>query len=71
MESLAMNHPFGVGNKRMAFFVTDTFLRINGWQLDCDNDEAHAFFMSLFDRGCFNFGNLWTWIERHIPALPE
>ena len=26
MESLAMNHPFVDGNKRVAFFATDTFL---------------------------------------------
>ena len=30
MESLAMNHPFVDGNKRVAFFATDTFLRMNG-----------------------------------------
>ena len=33
MESLAMNHPFIDGNKRVAFFVTDDFLRLNGGQL--------------------------------------
>ena len=30
LESLAMNHPFVDGNKRVAFFVTDAFLRMNG-----------------------------------------
>ena len=30
MESLANNHPFVDGNKRVAFFVTDAFLRLNG-----------------------------------------
>ena len=25
-----MNHPFVDGNKRVAFFVTDAFLRLNG-----------------------------------------
>ncbi len=29
-ESLANNHPFTDGNKRIAFAATDTFLRING-----------------------------------------
>ena len=37
MESLAMNHPFVDGNKRMAFFATDAFLRFNGYYIDCDN----------------------------------
>ncbi len=30
MESLAINHPFVDGNKRIAFAATDVFLRING-----------------------------------------
>ena len=30
MESLAINHPFIDGNKRIAFAATDVFLRING-----------------------------------------
>jgi death on curing protein len=30
MESLAINHPFTDGNKRVAFGATDVFLRING-----------------------------------------
>lgn len=29
-ESLLMNHPFVDGNKRVAFFTTDVFLRLNG-----------------------------------------
>lgn len=34
MESLANNHPFVDGNKRIAFAATDVFLRINGWQMN-------------------------------------
>jgi len=30
MESLANNHAFLDGNKRISFAVTDTFLRMNG-----------------------------------------
>lgn len=33
MESLAINHPFVNGNKRIAFAAADVFLRINGWRL--------------------------------------
>ena len=32
-ESLISNHPFVDGNKRVAFFATDVFLRSNGWKL--------------------------------------
>ncbi len=48
MESLANNHAFVDGNKRVAFFVTDTFLRMDGRFINCDNDEAYAFFMRSF-----------------------
>ena len=42
MESLAGNHPFVDGNKRVAFFVTDAFLRLNGSFIDCDSREAYG-----------------------------
>ncbi len=33
MESIAINHPFIDGNKRVAFAVTDVFLRLNGFRI--------------------------------------
>ena len=35
---IAMNHPFIDGNKRTAFAVTDTFLRLNGCALNLTNN---------------------------------
>ncbi len=69
LESLAMNQPFVDGNKRVAFFVTDTFLRMNGRLIDCDNDEAYAFFMRLFDANEFRFDRLREWLTQHVRAL--
>lgn len=66
MESLAMNHPFVDGNKRIAFFVTDTFLRMNGRLIDCDNDEAYEHFISLFDVNEFRFDRLREWLSTHV-----
>ena len=68
MESLAMNHPFVDGNKRVAFFVTDTFLRMNGRLIDCDNDAAYAFLMGLFDANEFRSDRLRVWLNRHVRA---
>ena len=68
MESLANNHPFVDGNKRVAFFATDTFLRLNGLELEVDDDQAYAFMMGLFDEGAFRFERLRPWLERH--AVP-
>src|SRR3989338_11429937 len=42
IESLANNHPFIDGNKRIAFFATDVFLRLNGCFLDCESDTTYA-----------------------------
>jgi len=69
MESLAMNHPFVDGNKRVAFFVTDTFLRINGRFIDCDSVEAYEFFMALFDANDFRFDRLREWLVAHVHDL--
>ena len=69
MESLANNHPFVDGNKRVAFFVTDSFLRLNGYFIDCDSDEAYAFFMGLFEMNSFRFAELCAWLEGRVKSL--
>ena len=70
MESLAMNHPFLDGNKRVAFFATATFLRLNGHFIDCDSREAYDHFMGLFETNSFRFAELATWLEEHVKPLP-
>ena len=70
MESLANNHPFLDGNKRVAFFVTDTFLRMNGHCIECDNEAAYTYFMQLFDSQAFRFDRLEQWLRKHVSALP-
>ena len=70
MESLAMNHPFIDGNKRVAFFVTAAFLMLNGHFIDCDSREAYDHFMQLFDANSFRFAELKVWLEEHVKPLP-
>lgn len=70
MESLAMNHPFVDGNKRVAFAGADVFLRLNGHFIECENEEAHDFFMRLFDTGDFRFQELRDWLQEHVKPLP-
>ncbi len=62
-ESLLMNHAFVDGNKRVAFFATDVFLRSNGWKLEVDPDEAHAFLIGLLERSECDFERLLPWIR--------
>ena len=70
MESLAMNHHFIDGNKRAAFAATDVFLGMNGCYIDCGGEEAHSFFMQLFDNNSFRFAELKDWLEKHVRPLP-
>jgi len=62
-ESLAINHPFIDGNKRVAFAVVDTFLRINGFALKDTSDSIHAKMMEMFDTGTFTLAHLEPWLR--------
>ncbi len=68
-ESLIMNHPFVDGNKRVAFFSTDVFLRLNGYKLQVTASEAHPFLISLLEKGECNYENILLWIRRSITRL--
>lgn len=63
-ESLIMNHPFFDGNKRVAFFATDVFLRLNGYKIKVEAQEGHTFLIGLLERGECTFQNLEPWIRR-------
>ena len=71
MESLANNHPFVDGNKRVAFFVTESFLNLNCCFIDCDDDEAYAFLIGLFETNTFRFAELLARLEENVRPLPE
>ena len=62
-ESLIMNHPFVDGNKRVAFFATDVFLRLNGYKLKVDANQAHRFLIGLLGNNQCNFDQLLPWIR--------
>lgn len=47
MHSLAMNHPFCDGNKRIAFAAMRTLLRLNGSDVTYEDDEAETFVLDL------------------------
>lgn len=68
-ESLLMNHAFVDGNKRMAFFATDVFLRLNGWRFQVDAPAAHAFIVGHLEAGTLRFDTLVPWIRSSIRRL--
>lgn len=66
LESLLINHPFLDGNKRMAFFLTDTFLRMNGYQLRVEAKPAQRFILKYIDRSPHDLPKLVEWVQRHL-----
>ena len=62
-ESLMNNHPFIDGNKRVAFFSTDIFLRLNGYKMKVESKAAHAFLMKLFETDTCDLEHLAPWIR--------
>jgi len=64
-----MNHPFVDGNKRVAFFAADVFLRLNGWKLAVDPDAAHKFLIGLLNAGTCDFDHLLPWIRRSLSRI--
>ena len=71
MESLANNHPFLDGNKRVSLAATDTFLRLNRRFIDCDSRGAYGQFMEMFEANTFRFAQLRSWMEERVRPLDE
>ncbi len=69
MESLASNHSFVDGNKRISFFATDVFLRMNGYYIDCETEEAYKFFIENLEKNTFRFNNILNWLKENSRSL--
>lgn len=63
MESLAINHPFVDGNKRIAFAAADVFLRLNGWRLQRPSMQIHAEMIQMFKSERFDIATLDPWLR--------
>jgi death on curing protein len=68
-ESLIINHPFVDGNKRMAFFACDVFLRLNGWKLEIESNAGHEFIIRSLEQGRCDYDHLVPWIQAHLKRL--
>ena len=71
MESLANNHAFLDGNKRISFAVTDTFLRMNGCYLEVEALTAHRFITEAFGKREFRIRQIREWLAGHAQPLQE
>ena len=68
-ESVINNHAFIDGNKRVAFFACDVFLRMNGWKLDADPKDGYGFIVGSLEKNVCTFDKLVPWINQHLKKL--
>lgn len=58
LESLAMNHPFVDGNKRVAFAAMEVFLMLNDHEVVGSSMVIHRGLIRLFERHTFRLAEL-------------
>jgi len=68
MQSLARNHAFIDGNKRMAFALCAVFLRVNGYVLQVHADEAETFLIGRVITSHAELDEIAGWLERWMKA---
>ena len=66
MQSLAGNHAFVDGNKRMAFAATAVLLTMNGYRLVVDADEAERFLIDEVIQEQADVATITSWLERFM-----
>lgn len=69
MESLATNHAFLDGNKRISFAATDTFLRMNRYYIEVETLAAHKFINESLAKREFRVSQIREWLKIHVLPL--
>ena len=64
---ISRNHPFVDGNKRTAYVVFRTFLKLNGCDIDAPREEKYLTFLKLAE-GRLTEDELATWTRDHMVA---
>jgi len=65
-ESLAINHPFLDGNKRVVFACVDIFVRLNGMRFSQTSEEIYRKMINLFEAGEFRYEFLEPWLRAEL-----
>ena len=68
-ESLAMNHGFVDGNKRVAYACLEIFLQTNGMDVAATNEELERFIYANLEGGTFRKDVLEQWLRAHTAPL--
>lgn len=69
LQSLAQNHPFIDGNKRVAFATTAIFLRMNGYRLKVDADNGEKFMIEDVIKNKASIEDIADWLEKHMQKV--
>lgn len=69
LESLAMNHPFVDGNKRVAFGAMEVFLMLNDHEVIGDSMAIYRHFIKLFETGNFRLAELQAYLRPKIKPI--
>ena len=68
--SLVMNHPFIDGNKRIGHAAMETFLVLNGYEMNCSVDESEETILKLA-ASSLNRDDLLRWIKMNVVRINE
>lgn len=68
--SLVLNHPFLDGNKRVGHAAMETFLVLNGWELDAELDVQEQLMLRLAS-GQIQREEFASWVRAHLRRHPE
>lgn len=63
--SLVLNHPFVDGNKRIGHAAMETFLIMNGFELNADVDDAESVILRLA-AGEVERSDFTRWVRAHL-----
>ena len=63
--SLVMNHPFADGNKRVGHAAMETFLILNGYEIEAPVDEQAQIFLDLA-AGNLTREAFTNWLKGHV-----
>ncbi|HMO16291.1 MAG TPA: type II toxin-antitoxin system death-on-curing family toxin [Pirellulaceae bacterium] len=66
--SLVMNHPFVDGNKRIGHAAMETFLVLNGFELDADVDNSESVILRLA-AGDLGRAAFTEWVVEHVTEV--
>ena len=66
--SLVMNHAFVDGNKRIGQYAMETFLVVNGYELDASVDEQEAVILKLAS-GKLDRDSFTNWVREHTKPM--